>query len=249
MEGILGIDIGGTGIKGAIVDPKTGELLTERIKVKTPKPSTPEALLDVIKSIKRKLHYTGEKIGIGYPGIIKKGVASSAANIDKAWLNYDLTTSFSKALRAKVSVINDADAAGLAEMKFGHGKRQKGKIIFLTLGTGIGSAMFVDGKLWANSEMGHLKYKKSISEKYAGNGARITKNQSWKVWGAELNAYLAMVDFYFSPDLIIIGGGVSKEFNAFKSFIKIKTPVMPAALQNAAGVIGAAMAASDNMFI
>lgn len=249
MEGILGIDIGGTGIKGAIVDPKTGALLTERIKIKTPKPSTPEAILEVIKTIKRKLHYTGEKIGVGYPGIIKKGIAASAANIDKQWLNYDLTTAYGKALKSKVFVINDADAAGLAEMKFGHGKKQKGKIIFLTLGTGIGSAMFLDGKVWPNSEMGHLKYKKSISEKYAGNGARISKNQSWKVWSGELSNYLNMVDFYFSPDLFIIGGGVSKEFNAFKDHLDVKTPILPAMLQNAAGVIGAAMAANDNLFI
>jgi polyphosphate glucokinase len=249
MEGILGIDVGGTGIKGAIVDPKTGELLTERIKVKTPKPATPDAVLKIVKDIKRKLHYTGEKIGLGYPGIIKNGISMTAANVDKSWINYEVSLKYSKALNAKVFVINDADAAGLAEMKFGKMKKQKGKVLFLTIGTGIGSAPFIDGKLWANTELGHIKYKKTVAEKYAGNGARVAKNQSWKVWGAELNNYLSMLEFYLSPDTIIIGGGISKEFNAFKSFIKINTPVIPASLQNAAGVIGAAMAASDNLII
>lgn len=248
-EGILGIDVGATGIKGAIVDPKTGELLTERIKIKTPKPATPDAVLTVIKELKRKLRYGGEKIGIGFPSVVKNGCVLSAANIDKTWLSYPIVQKYSKALKKQVYVINDADAAGLAEMKFGKGKKKKGFIIFLTLGTGIGSAPFKDGKLLANTEFGHLKYKTSVAEKYASNSAREAKKMSWKAWGTELNEYLKMLDFYLSPDRFIIGGGVSKEFISYKNFITIKTPVEPASLQNAAGVIGAAMAAADEMYV
>jgi polyphosphate glucokinase len=249
MAGILGIDIGGTGIKGAIVDPKTGELLSERIKIKTPKESTPDAVLLIIKEIKKKLKYTGDTIGIGYPGIIKNGCTMTAANIDKSWIGYALVAKYSKALRSSVYLINDADAAGLAEMKFGSGKRKKGHIMFLTIGTGIGSAPFMDGKLLANTELGHLKYKTSVGEKYASNSARESKKMSWKAWGAELSSYLEMIEFYLSPNAFILGGGVSKEFDSFKEFLKVKATVTPAQLQNAAGVIGAAMAASDKLVI
>lgn len=248
-EGILGIDVGATGIKGAIVDPKTGALLTERIKIKTPKPATPEAVLLVIKELKRKLKYGGEKIGIGFPSVVKNGCVLSAANIDKTWLEYPIVDRYSKAFKKKVFVINDADAAGLAEMKFGKGKKKKGFVIFLTLGTGIGSAPFKDGKLLANTEFGHLKYKTSVAEKYASNSARETKKLTWKAWGSELNEYLKMLDFYLSPDMFIIGGGVSKDFTSYKNYLTLSTPVEPASLQNAAGVIGAAMAAADEMFV
>jgi polyphosphate glucokinase len=249
MEGILGIDIGGTGIKAAIVNPKTGELLSERIKVKTPKPSTPEAVLQVIKDFKKKLKFTGTDIGIGYPGIVKNGKTLTAANIDKSWIDYSIVEKFSKGLRSNVYVINDADAAGLAEMKFGGGKRKKGLVVFLTIGTGIGSAPFKDGKILANTEFGHLKYKNAHAEKYASNAARELKKMSWKAWGNELNEYLKMIHFYFSPDEFIIGGGVSKEFEQFQSYLTVPVPVSPAKLLNAAGVIGAAMAASDKLKI
>ncbi|MBK8701553.1 MAG: ROK family protein [Saprospiraceae bacterium] len=248
-ENILGIDVGATGIKGAIVNPKTGALITERIKIKTPKPATPDAILAVIRELKRKLKFTGDKIGIGFPSVVKNGTVLSAANIDKSWINYPIVEKYSKALRKEVYVINDADAAGLAEMKFGKGKKKKGLVIFLTLGTGIGSAPFKDGKLLANTEFGHLKYKESVAEKYASNSARELKKQSWKVWAGELNTYLKMIDFYLSPDLFIIGGGVSKDFISYKRYITLKTPVEPASLQNAAGVIGAAMAADARMII
>lgn len=249
MEAILGIDVGATGIKGAIVNVETGELMTERIKIKTPKPATPDAILTVIKEIKRKLKYTGEKVGIGFPSVVKKGMVLSAANIDKSWINYDIKDKYSKGLKKEVYVINDADAAGLAELKFGGGKKKKGFIIFLTLGTGIGSALFKDGKLLPNTEFGHLKYKKTVAEHYASNSAREIKKLSWKNWGAELNEFLKMVDFYLSPDAFIIGGGVSKDFVSYKSFLTVKTPVSPAKLQNAAGVIGAAMAAKEALIV
>jgi polyphosphate glucokinase len=249
MAGILGIDIGGTGIKGAIVDPKTGKLLSERIKMKTPKESTPEAVLTIIKELKKKLKYTGDSIGIGYPGIIKNGCTMTAANIDKSWIGYALVPAYSKALKASIYLINDADAAGLAEMKFGSGKRKKGLIMFLTIGTGIGSAPFLNGKILPNTELGHLKYKTSVGEKYASNSARENKKLTWKAWGEELNTYLEMIEFYLSPNEFILGGGVSKEFENFKQYLKVKAAVSPAQLQNAAGVIGAAMAASDKLVI
>lgn len=249
VEGILGIDVGATGVKGAVVNVQTGELMTERIKIKTPKPATPEAILKVIKEIKRKLKYKGSKMGIGFPSIIKKGMVLSAANIDKSWINYNIKTKYASGLKCDVFIINDADAAGLAEIKFGKRKKKKSFVVFLTLGTGIGSALFKDGKLLPNTELGHLKYKGSVAEKYASNSARESKKLSWKNWGAELNNYLNMVHFYLSPDEIILGGGVSKDFVSFKSYLKVGTTVSPANLQNAAGVIGAAMAAADELII
>jgi polyphosphate glucokinase len=249
MEGILGIDVGATGIKGAIVDVNTGELLTERLKIKTPQPATPLAILDVVKEIKRKLKYKGEKIGIGFPSIVKNGTVLSAANIDKGWINYNIKEKYSKALKLEVFVVNDADAAGIAELKFSKIKKKKGFIIFLTLGTGIGSALFKDGKLLPNTELGHIKFRKTVGEHYASNSARLNKKLSWKNWGKELNEYLKTLEFYLSPDEFIIGGGVSKEFVSYKNYLSLKTPVSPAKLQNAAGVIGAAMAAEESVIV
>lgn len=249
IQEILGIDIGGTGIKGAIVDAKTGTLLSERIKIKTPKVSTPEAVLEIIKELKKKLAYKGDVIGIGYPGIIKNGCTMTASNIDKSWIGYPLVLNYTKALKSTVYLINDADAGGLAEMKFGGGVGKKGLVMFLALGTGIGSAPFLDGKLLPNTELGHLKYKSGVAEKYTSNSARVNKELSWKAWATELNNYLEMIEFYLSPTEFIIGGGVSKEFESYKQYLTLKTPVSAAKLLNAAGVIGAAMAASDKLVI
>jgi polyphosphate glucokinase len=250
MGQILGIDVGATGIKGAVVDTKTGALVTERLKIKTPKPATPEAIMEVIKELRKKLKYSGEKIGIGFPSIVKNGIVLSAANIDKSWITYPIKEKYSKGLKCEVFVINDADAAGLAEMKFGMGKtHKKGMVFFLTLGTGIGSAPFKDGKLIPNTEFGHIKYKSSVGEKYASNSARENKKMSWKAWGNELNDYLKLLEFYMSPDVFVIGGGVSKEFEMYKQYLTLSTPVQPATLQNAAGVIGAAMAAEGSLIV
>lgn len=244
---ILGIDVGATGIKGAIVDTETGLLLTERIKIKTPKPATPAAILNTIKKLRTKLNYTGKTIGIGFPSVVKDGVVLSASNIDKSWINYAITEKYSEGLDSAVYVINDADAAGLAEMKFGKGKDQKGFVLFLTLGTGIGSALFIDGVLLPNTELGHLKYKLSIAEKYASNSARELKGLSWKAWATELNAYLKSLEFLLSPQVIIIGGGISKNFDLYQNYLTLSTPILAAGLQNAAGVIGAAMAAQSKI--
>jgi polyphosphate glucokinase len=247
MKKILGIDVGATGIKGAIVDIETGKLITERLKIKTPKPATPAAILKTIKELKVKLGYTGKTIGIGFPSVVKNGLVLSAANIDKTWINYPIVEKYSKGLDANVYIINDADAAGLAEMKFGNIKKKKGFIIFLTLGTGIGSALFLNGTLMPNTEFGHIHFKDSVAEKYASNSARELKGLTWRVWATELNNYLKHLQLILNPDSFIIGGGVSKNFEMYRKYLTVTTPVYAATLQNAAGVIGAAMGAHQKI--
>ena len=242
MSKVLGIDVGGTGIKGAIVDTTTGELITERIKYKTPRPATPAVMTDVMKKIVLDFNYFGGKIGVGFPAIIKGGKALSASNVDDKWLGYEVEAKLTKALGSEVTVINDADAAGLAEYRFGMGKELSGLVVFLTLGTGIGSAIFHNGVLLPNTELGHLKWKGKIAEKYAGNKAREDKDLSWKEWGAEVNEYLNHIHFVLSPDHILLGGGVSKKFAKYSQYLDVPVPVKPASLLNYAGIIGAACA-------
>ena len=240
---ILGIDIGGTGIKANIVDSKTGKLKAEKFRVKTPSPATPEAIIAGLKQIVGHFNWHGKSIGIGFPAVIKNGISLTATNIDREFINYDIQSNFGKALNCDVVAVNDADAAGLAEMSYGKGKGVKGLVIFITLGTGIGSAIFYDGKLLANTEMGHLRYKKSIFEKYASNSARERLKLSWRKWGKELNVYLNHLYMLLSPDLILIGGGVSKHFDYYKIFIDVPVKVETASLLNDAGIVGAAMSA------
>lgn len=239
---ILGIDIGGTGIKFALVDTSTGELLTDRFKQATPKPATPEAVSDVIAEWMMRLEWDGP-IGCGLPSIVQRGVAKSAANIDDSWIGMDVETLFSKKLSCQATVINDADAAGIAEMEFGAGKGEKGIVILITVGTGIGSALFSDGKLVPNTELGHVKFKKGIAEQYASNVARKNDDLSWNQWGNRFNELLHHYERLFSPDLFILGGGISKKFDNFKDCFDINARIMPAQSLNAAGVVGAAMAA------
>ncbi len=238
---ILGIDVGGTGIKANIVDSKTGKLKAEKFRIKTPSPATPEAIIVGLKQIVDHFNWQGKKIGMGFPAVIKNGISLTATNIDQQFINYDIQSDFSKALNCDVNVINDADAAGLAEMSYGKGKGVKGLVIFITLGTGIGSAIFYDGKLLANTEMGHLKYKKSIFEKYASNSARERLKLSWRKWAKELNVYLNHLNMLLSPDLILIGGGVSKQYDYYKAYIDVPVKVETASLLNDAGIVGAAM--------
>ena len=242
MSKVLGIDVGGTGIKGAIVDTSTGEMITERIKYKTPQPATPEDMIDVMKKLVLDHEWFGGKIGVGFPSIIKKGISLSASNIDDSWLNFPVENRLNDALGAEVTVINDADAAGLAEQHFGKGKNIDGVLLFLTLGTGIGSALFKNGTLIPNTELGHLKWRDSIAEKYAGNKAREIDDLSWKDWGKEVNRVLNHIHFVISPDHILLGGGVSKKWENYKKYIKLNIPVEPASLLNNAGIIGAACA-------
>ncbi len=241
---VLGIDIGGTGIKANIVNAKSGKLKAEKWKVKTPSPATPEAIIESLEGIIDHFDWKGEKVGICFPAVIKHGVSMTATNIDAQFINYDINKHFSEALKSKVHVINDADAAGMAEMTFGKGKGIKDVVIFITLGTGIGSALFYDGKLLPNTELGHMFYKKSIFEKYASNSAREKLNLSWKKWGGELNAYLTHLYNLFSPELILIGGGVSKQFDLYKPYLNVPVRIEMASLQNDAGIIGAAMSAA-----
>jgi len=240
---VLGIDVGGTGIKSAIVDTVTGEMITERIKYKTPQPATPDDMIEVMKKLVLDHEWFGGKIGVGFPSIIRNGVSLSASNIDDQWLNFPVEQRLNDALGAEVTVVNDADAAGLAEQQFGKGKNIDGLLIFLTLGTGIGSAVFKNGVLLPNTELGHLKWKDSIVEKYAGNKARETEDLSWKEWGKEVNKVLQYIHFVLSPDHILLGGGVSKKWENYKKYIKLDIPVEPSSLLNNAGIVGAAYAA------
>ncbi len=239
-EHILGLDIGGTGIKGAVVEVKTGKLLTDRVKVLTPEPSTPEAVGKVAAEIKQNFGFEGI-IGCGFPAIMKNGVAQSAANIDQSWLNTDVQEVLGRHTGSPVFVANDADVAGMAEQAFGFAANQPGTVIVLTIGTGIGSALFYNGVLIPNTEFGHLKFHKSIAEKYTSNAARKAKGMSWEEFGGRLNEFLNHLEFIFSPNLLILGGGLSKKFDLYKEYFSLETTIVPAKFQNEAGVIGAAL--------
>ena len=243
---MLGIDVGGTGIKGALVNMEKGEFVTEKVKYKTPSESGPKEVLEVIKKLIKDLDWKGKPFGCGFPAIIKQNVCYSAANIDKRWIGVNLAKVFKKELGVAVNFGNDADVAALAEMRFGKGKGVMGKALLVTLGTGIGSGMLMDQKLIPNVEVGHLKYKKSILEDYASNRARENKDLSWEVWGKELNNALKYVDFILNPDVIFLGGGVSKKFDNYKEYLTIDTKIVPAKLLNNAGIIGAAMLAHES---
>ncbi len=239
---ILGIDVGGTGIKGAIVNTASGRLITERIRIKTPEKSTPAAVSKVIKELIRQIQWQGP-VGCGFPAIIQNGVARSAANIHKSWIDTDVAALIRKITGDTVAVLNDADAAGLAEMKFGAGKGCHATVLMITIGTGLGSALFYDGRLIPNIELGHLLIKNKIAEHYASETVRIEEKLSWKKWAKRFNKYLEHVERLFSPDLIILGGGVSKEHEKFLSYLSAKARIVPAQLRNEAGIIGAALAA------
>lgn len=237
---ILGVDIGGSGIKGAIVDTKTGKLLTERIRIKTPNPATPEAVADTLKELVDTIKWSGP-VACGFPARIENGVAKTAANIDKTWINIEVEKLFSKKLGQEVFVANDADVAALGEMKYGAGADyQKGQVIFLTIGTGIGSALFIDGHMYKNTELGHLQFHGDSAEKYCSDSAREKLDLKWKEFGKRFNEYLEYVDFVLRPDLFILGGGASKKFDKYKDEISMKDKVKPAQTLNLAGILGAA---------
>jgi len=247
---ILGIDIGGSGIKGAPVDPETGALLEKRVRIPTPSPGNPEQVTEVIRRIAENFNWEG-KIGAGFPGVVQRGVVRSAANISLEWIGENLATFIEESTGCSTVVLNDADAAGLAEMRFGIGKEyQEDYVLFLTIGTGIGSAIFVKGELWPNSEFGHLKIRGKDAEHRAGDGVRKDKDLSWKKWGKRLREVLQVYDFLINPDVIIIGGGVSKKYDKYGKYLKnINAEVMPARLRNQAGIIGAAIAAEESIII
>ena len=245
-KGVLGIDIGGTGCKGAIVNIETGEFMTERFRLATPQPATPEAVGETIQKIVEHFNWKG-KIGMGFPAIMKNGVAKSAANIHDSWLDFNVENYFSKLLDLPVTATNDADAAGIAAVRFGAGKGQNGIVLFLTIGTGIGSALFLDGKLLPNSEFGHLLFKKNIAEKTLSNKVRKEEGISFKKWGKMWTPFVAHLERIVNPDLIILGGGGGKKFKEFGPHIKSEVKVIPAILQNNAGIVGAAMYAFEKL--
>lgn len=239
---VLGIDVGGSGIKGAPVDTRTGKLLAERLRIKTPKGADPQPVADVVAEIARSFEWKGP-IGIGFPAPIKTGVAMMAANVSDKWVGTNADELFTKTTGCPSTVVNDADAAGLAEMKFGAGKGQPGTVILITLGTGIGTAIFHGGKLLPNTEFGHLDMNGKDAEHRASDAVRQLEDLSWKKYAKRLNRYLSAMERLFWPDLFIVGGGISKLSDKYIPLLKIETPVVPAQFLNEAGIVGAALAA------
>lgn len=239
---VLGIDVGGSGIKGAPVDTKTGNLLAERYRIKTPGKAEPEPVAQVVDKIAKSFNWTGP-IGIGFPAPIKSGVAMMAANISPNWVGVNANKLFSGVTGCDCTLVNDADAAGLAEMAFGAGRGQHGTVIMITLGTGIGTAIFHRGKLLPNTEFGHLEMKDRDAEYRASDAARQRDDLTWKKYAKRLNKYLLAMEKLFWPDLFIVGGGISKESQKFLPLIALETPIVPAKLLNEAGIVGAALAA------
>jgi polyphosphate glucokinase len=241
---VLGIDIGGSGIKGAIVNVKTGEMVTDKYRIPTPEHSTPEAVVDVIKKIVKKLKWEG-LIGVGFPGVMLHGVVKTAANVDDGWLDVHLEEILEKQTDCKIVAVNDADAAGMAEMKFGAGRKNKGVVIMLTVGTGIGSALFTQGKLSPNCEWGDICLRGGIddAEKWTSDTARKNFNLTWEEWIQRLTIYIQYIENMFWPDLIIIGGGFAKKLEKNGVQFETRTKIVPAQLLNEAGIIGAAVAA------
>lgn len=245
----IGVDVGGSGIKAAAVDVATGRLVTDRLRVATPMPAVPEAIVQAIGRLVNRLARAtrGEvlAVGVGVPSVVIDGMTKSAANIDPAWVDYPAEASLAKQLRRPVVVLNDADAAGLAEMRFGAGAGRPGSVLVLTLGTGVGSALFHDGVLVPNLELGHMEIRGRDAERRSAAAARVRRGLSWKAWANDLDEHLQAIDRLFSPNLIILGGGVSKRADKFIPRLTVRPPVVPATLLNDAGIVGAAMAAVE----
>ena len=241
---ILGIDIGGSGVKGAPVHVEKGEFSTERHRIETPQPATPAAVAGVVKEIVDFFDLKGP-FGCTFPAVILDGVAMSAANVDKSWIGTNAETLFQEATGYPVRVLNDADAAGIAEMQFGAGRDRKGVVIVLTFGTGIGSAIFVDGHLVPNTEFGHVEFKGMEAEHRASAQVRKDQDLGWKKWAKRVDEYLNYMEMLFSPSLFIIGGGVSKRYEKFFPYLNTRAEIVPAQLFNDAGIIGAALVAKE----
>lgn len=237
---ILGIDVGGSGIKGAPVNIETGQFTADRIRIKTPKKAEPQPVAEAVAQVAQTFDWKGP-IGIGFPAPIKSGVAMMAANISELWIGMNTEQLFKDATGCTCKVGNDADVAGLAEMTFGAGKGQAGTVIMITLGTGIGTAIFTEGRLLPNAEFGHLEIKGQDAEDRASDAARQRDELSWKKYAKRLNRYLMTMERLFWPDLFIIGGGISKEHAKFIPLLTLQTEVVPAQLQNKAGIVGAAL--------
>jgi polyphosphate glucokinase len=239
---ILGIDVGGSGIKGAPVGTSSGELLAERVRIKTPKGAKPKPVAETVAKISSHFDWQGP-IGIGFPAPIRNGVVMTAANISRKWIGVHADELFSGATGCPCTTLNDADAAGMAEMKFGAGRGHNGTVILLTLGTGIGTAIFHGGRLLPNTEFGHVEVRGEEAELRASDAARKREGLSWKKYAKRLNRYLRTMQTLFWPDLFIVGGGISKVHEKFLPHLKIDTPIIPAQQFNEAGIVGAALAA------
>ncbi len=246
VEQAFGIDIGGTGIKGAVVDIASGKLVTPRKRILTPRPSTPDNVAMVVNTLVTGAEWSGP-VGATFPAVIKHGVARSAANVDPSWIGTDVDACFTAATRSAtdVYVLNDADAAGLAEARFGAARGVPGVVILLTFGTGIGSALLMNGVLVPNTELGHLELDGHDAEKRAAASVRDENKMSYKEWAVRVARYMAHVERLFSPDLFVVGGGVSKDAKKWVPRLRLNTPVKPAELLNDAGIVGAAVAAAE----
>ena len=238
----FGIDIGGTGMKAAVVDLDKGDLASTRYRIDTPRPATPAAIAEVLRDLVDHENWT-RAFGIAFPAVVRAGVVGSAANIDDSWLDINANELFASATGLEVRMVNDADAAGLAEMNFGAGRGRTGVVMMLTFGTGIGSGLFMDGVLVPNTELGHLELDGIDAELHASARARRLDDLSWKQWAARVERYLKHVERLFSPELFIVGGGVSKRHDEWLHHIKIDTEVLPAVMGNNAGIVGAALVA------
>ncbi|HEX5493131.1 MAG TPA: ROK family protein [Mycobacteriales bacterium] len=245
MSEAFGLDIGGSAIKAASVDVSTGELTSTRQTVATPDPSTPEALVGVVHRLVAERGWTGP-VGATFPAVIKHGIARTAANVDRSWIGTDVDGLFTRATNCPVTVLNDADAAGLAELRFGAARDAPGDVVvILTLGTGIGSALFVGGKLVPNTELGHLELAGRDAEKDAAASVKDRQHLTWSEWVPRVQRYLSHLEMLFTPDLFVLGGGVSKESDQWVPLLDLRTPVRPAELLNDAGIVGAALAAAQ----
>ena len=238
------MDIGGSGIKGCLVDLEIGQLIGERVRIETPQPSLPDPVYGVVAKIVDSFGWT-ERIGVTFPGVMKHGVAHTAANVDKSWIGTDVDAGLEQLIPGSVITLNDADAAGIAEMRYGAGREQRGVVLMLTFGTGIGSAVFVDGHLVPNTEFGHIQVDGEDGERRASAAAREREDLDYPTWARRVDRYLDVLEAGLWPDLIIVGGGVSKKAHKWVPLLTTRTPVVPAQLQNDAGIVGAALAAHE----
>jgi polyphosphate glucokinase len=248
----IGVDVGGSGIKAAVVDTGSGEMVSERLRVATPQPSTPDRVSATIGRLVRRLVKAADvpddaPVGVGLPGVAIGGQLKTAANIDPAWVDYPIAEKLSKSLKRRVDIVNDADAAGIAEMRFGVGAGKPGTVIFLTLGTGVGSGVFVDGTLVPNTEFGQMEIRGRPAERRSAAAARNRRGLSWKAWAHDLDEHLQRIEDLMWPTLFILGGGVSKNADKFVPRLTLRTPVVPAELRNDAGIIGAAIVAVEGL--
>lgn len=242
MTEILGIDVGGSGIKGAPVHVEAGQMLATRHRIPTPDSARPEPMAEVVGEVARYFDWQGP-IGVGFPAVVRRGVAYSAANIHEKWIGTDAAALFAEATNCPVRVLNDADAAGMAEMAFGAGRGRDGVVLIVTIGTGLGTALFTDGVLVPNCELGHIEIRGKDAEARATDAARERKDMTWKKWGGYFNEYLQTLEKLISPDLIILGGGTSKKVDRFRKYLDVRAEIVAAQLLNDAGIVGAALAA------